>query len=59
MFMKLSDYTNSIETVIFPKILSRYNGIIREGNCVAIRGKMSHRNNEPSIIVEEMKELVN
>lgn len=59
MFMKLSDYNNSIETVIFPRTLEKYNGIIREGNCVAVKGRISHRNGEPSIIAEEMKELIN
>lgn len=57
IFMKLSDYADSIENVIFPKIFDKYANILREGNCVAVKGRMSYRNNDPSIIVEEMKEL--
>ncbi|MBI4692260.1 MAG: DNA polymerase III subunit alpha [Candidatus Terrybacteria bacterium] len=59
LFIKLSDYTDSIEMVAFPRILNQYGEIIREGNCIAVKGKISLRNNEPSIIVEEMKEMKN
>ena len=38
IFMKLSDYTDSIENVIFPKIFEKYASIIREGNCIAVKG---------------------
>ncbi|KKR39289.1 MAG: polymerase III, alpha subunit protein [Parcubacteria group bacterium GW2011_GWF2_40_10] len=57
LFMKLSDYSDSIENVIFPKILDKYGEIIREGNCVAVKGRVSLRNGDSSIIVEELKEL--
>ena len=59
LFIKLSDFTDSIEMVIFPRKLNDYGDIIREGNCIGVRGKISIRNNEPSIIVEEMKEMRN
>ena len=57
IFMKLSDYTDSIETVIFPKIFEKYASLIREGNCVAVKGRHSTRNGEHSILVEEIKEM--
>ena len=59
IFMKLSDYTDSIENVIFPKIFEKYASIIREGNCVAVKGRHSTRNGEHSILVEEIKEMTN
>lgn len=59
LFIKLSDFTDSIEMVIFPRKLNDYSDIIREGNCIGVRGRISLRNNEPSIIVEEMKEMSN
>jgi len=55
LFLKLSDYTNSIEVVIFPKILEKYNKEIKEGNCIAVKGRVSLRNGEHSIICEEIK----
>jgi DNA polymerase-3 subunit alpha len=59
LFIKISDYTDSVETVIFPRILEKYGDIIREGNCIAIKGRISLRNGDPSIICEEMKEMKN
>lgn len=59
IFMKLSDYTNSIENVIFPKVFEKYASIIREGNCIAVKGRHSIRNGEHSILVEEIKEMTN
>jgi DNA polymerase-3 subunit alpha len=57
LFVKLSDFNDTIEIVLFPRSLNAYGNIIREGNCVAVKGRISLRNNEPSIICEEMKEL--
>jgi DNA polymerase-3 subunit alpha len=59
MFLKLSDYTDSIEMVVFPRVLEKHGAIIRDGNCVGVKGKISLRNNEPSIIVDEIKEMTN
>ncbi len=59
LFLKISDYTDSIEAVIFPKTLNHYGEIIREGNCIAIKGRISLRNDEPSIIAGEIKEMKN
>jgi len=58
IFMKLSDYTDSVENVVFPKIFEKYASIIREGNCVAVKGRHSIRNGEHSILVEEIKEMI-
>ncbi len=57
IFMKLSDYSDSVENVIFPKIFEKYASIIREGNCIAVKGRHSVRNGEHSILAEEMKEM--
>ncbi|KKT21397.1 MAG: polymerase III, alpha subunit protein [Parcubacteria group bacterium GW2011_GWB1_43_8] len=57
IFMKLSDYADSIENVVFPKVFEKYASIIREGNCVAVKGRHSVRNGEHSILVEEIKEM--
>lgn len=57
IFMKLSDYADSIENVIFPKVFEKYASIIREGNCVAVKGRHSIRNGEHSVLAEEIKEM--
>ncbi|MEW5907996.1 MAG: DNA polymerase III subunit alpha [Patescibacteria group bacterium] len=57
LFVKLSDYDNSIELVIFPKILDSFGHLIREGNCIAVRGRISLRNGDASIVADEIKEM--
>ncbi len=57
LFVKLSDYENSVEMVVFPRMFEKYKDIIREGNCVAVKGSVSLRNGDPSIIVDQIKEL--
>jgi len=59
LFIKLSDYKDSIELVVFPRTLSQYGNFIAEGKCIAVRGKISLRNGDASIISEEIKEMKN
>ncbi len=56
-FVRLSDLTGSIELVIFPSTLNGYRDLIRPEQCIAVRGRASHRNNEPSVVVEQIKAL--
>jgi DNA polymerase-3 subunit alpha len=56
-FIKVSDYENTIEAVVFPRVLKMYESKIREGACVGIKGKISVRNGDTSIIIDEMKEM--
>ncbi len=57
LFLKLSDYKDSIEMVVFPRILTDFGNMVSEGKCIAVRGKISHRNGDASIIAEEIKEM--
>ncbi|MDP3956160.1 MAG: DNA polymerase III subunit alpha [bacterium] len=57
-FGRLSDYDSDIEMVIFSTIYAEYKEIIEPGTCLVIKGKMSYRNGEPSVIVEKIKKLV-
>lgn len=57
-FMKLSDYGDTLETVVFPKIMTQYKNLLLKDKCVAIKGKISLRNGEITLIVDKMKELV-
>ena len=56
-FVKIADYTDSMEIVIFPKTFEEFKNIIQPENCVAIKGKFSRRNGEPSLIAEKIKML--
>ncbi|MFA5987361.1 MAG: DNA polymerase III subunit alpha, partial [Candidatus Paceibacterota bacterium] len=56
-FIKVADFTDTIELVVFPRILSDNRDLVAADKCVAIRGNISKRNDSTSIIVEAVKEL--
>ena len=55
--LKIMDFTGNIEVVIFPKIFTEYKDYLEQDKCIVIRGRISDRNNEKSIIAEVIKEL--
>jgi len=55
LFVKISDLTDQMEVVIFPKILQEHKDVLVPENCIAIKGRVSKRNNEPGIIAEKIK----
>ncbi|MFA5996628.1 MAG: OB-fold nucleic acid binding domain-containing protein, partial [Candidatus Paceibacterota bacterium] len=56
-FITVEDATDSIEAVVFPKLLKVHSAIIAPGNCLLVKGKVSVRNGEPSLAIEELKPL--
>jgi DNA polymerase-3 subunit alpha len=56
-FLKIKDYTDSIECVFFPKTYTAYKDLISYEGCVVVKGKLSERNGEKSILVDKMKKL--
>mgnify|MGYP001562730833 FL=1 len=56
-FAKLTDFNDSIELVIFSRTFAECRELLEPEKCVAIKGKLSLRNGEPSLVVEGMKEL--
>ena len=56
-FGRLADYTGTMELVFFSKLYADQKTVIQPDVCVAVKGRMSYRNNEPSIVVEAIKEL--
>ncbi len=56
-FLKLLDLDDSIEAVVFPRTLQKHGDLLLEDKCVIIKGKTSDRNNEPSIICEDVREI--
>ena len=56
-FIKLEDKTDSIEAVVFPKLFKEHSNAIIDGACLLIKGKVSIRNGEPSIAIEELKPI--
>jgi DNA polymerase-3 subunit alpha len=57
-FVKVSDFTGTLEVVFFPRTYAGAKDLIIAGKCIAIRGQLSKRNDEMSLIAEAVKELV-
>jgi len=56
-FTRISDYTGVIEAVFFPRVFNEYKTMLEIGNCIAIKGKLSARNGELSILGDKVKVL--
>ncbi len=56
-FVKLVDQTDSIELVAFPETYHEQREVLQPGTCVAIKGKLNFRNDEPSILIDRAKAL--
>jgi DNA polymerase-3 subunit alpha len=56
-FMRVKDLDDSLECVVFPKTFVDVRRFCQLEMLVVIKGKMSDRNGEPSMIVNEIKEL--
>ncbi len=56
-FIKLADFSGAVEAVVFPKSYVEYKAILRPEAVVAIKGRVSNRNGEFSIVTEAIKPL--
>lgn len=54
-FIRIADFTDSIEAVVFPKLFTENADNIVVEKCIALSGKVSLRNGEKSIIIEAIK----
>jgi DNA polymerase-3 subunit alpha len=58
-FVVLGDQHDTIEMVAFPFYLyAEQKDLFVPGQCVAIKGKLTIRNDEPSIAIDRVKALV-
>lgn len=56
-FVTLSDFTGSIETVVFPKVYEKHRELLAEDAIIAIQAKVSDRDGKRSVLVEGVKEI--
>ena len=56
-FLKLADFTSSVEVVLFPKTYKQYKEFLVPDSCISIKGKMSKRNDTTSIMADAVKKL--
>ncbi len=56
-FIKIADLSEKIEAVVFPKLYKTDHAHFELEKCIAIEGKVSLRNGEKSIIIEQVRLL--
>jgi DNA polymerase III subunit alpha len=56
-FVKVADFTGELETVVFPRVLVEFRSAFTPDKCLAIKGKISERNGQKSMIVDKVKVL--
>jgi DNA polymerase-3 subunit alpha len=56
-FIRIADLSGSIEAVVFPRIFTEQKDLLFPEACIAIKGRVSKRNGETSIIVEKIRKL--
>jgi DNA polymerase-3 subunit alpha len=56
-FVRISDKTDSIESVVFPKIFAEHGALLTTGTCVLVKATVSLRNGEVSLSIENLKGL--
>lgn len=56
-FVIVGDKNDMIEVVAFPEVFQSSKDLLIPGTCVAVKGRLSIRNDEPTIALEKMKAL--
>jgi DNA polymerase III alpha subunit len=56
-FIRIADFSDKIEVVIFPKLFTEHKELLKAEHCIAIKGRLSGRNGETSIVAEALKPL--
>ncbi len=57
VFVTLEDMTDSIEAVVFPRLFKEHANALVPGACLLVKGKVSIRNGESSIAIDDIKSL--
>lgn len=56
-FLRMADFTGTIEAVAFPRTYARFKNIIVPDKCVALKAKVSERNGEISLVADNFMAL--
>ena len=56
-FIKISDYTSSIDAVVFSKLFESTKDILIQDTIIALQGKVTERNGEKSLMIESFKKI--
>ncbi len=56
--IRLRDYTGVIEVAVFPESYKKYKDVIMLDKPITIKGKVATRNNEKTMVIDEIKPLI-
>lgn len=56
-FVNLADKKERIDSTVFPETYRQYRELLTPGTCVAVKGTLQIRNNEPTILIQKIKSL--
>ncbi|MDQ5971105.1 MAG: polymerase subunit alpha [Patescibacteria group bacterium] len=56
-FIKISDFTGTIEAVVFSKLFETQKDLLVADTIIAISGKVTLRNGEKSLVIENLKRI--
>jgi len=56
-FIQLADKKDSIEMTAFPETYRKLAEMLVPGACIAVKGRLNIRNDEPTILIENVKRL--
>lgn len=56
-FVKVADFDDNVEAVIFPKLYAEQKDLIQTEKIISLKGKLSNRNGELSIVTDALKAL--
>lgn len=56
-FIRVADFSGNIEVVIFPKLYAEHKELLSPEKCIGVKGRLSTRNGEMSIVSEALKAL--
>jgi DNA polymerase III subunit alpha len=57
MFLKITDFSGTMEAVVFPKVYAEFKALLEPEKCIALKGRISDRNGSISLIAEKVKGL--
>lgn len=57
LFIKVTDFTGTIDAVVFPRTYLEFKGAFVAEQCVAIKARITERRGEKSLIIERVKKL--
>jgi len=56
-FTQITDMNSTLEVVVFPKTLTKFNNLWEENKVLMVKGKLQWRNGEPKMICDDVREL--